>query len=315
MEDAIAQAVFKEFDKDGSEKISVEELSVAVERLGLATKKSDLKQMVKDDDVNGDGELDLKEFMIIVKRLQSQPDQNKGLASIINRKANSGPPLAWRECEGFAVSGDVLSRTGSGEHAVAVLDSWLSTASGKYDKASVTLELCGVILDGGNDKEGAFVGVVGKNFSNWNSSLGYSSHAVGVNMRTGHVHHKGGEGNPAMSLGAFAKPGSGTVGKVRLHLELNMREQSMRIGMVKGEEVEMEVTLEALPTEVALAVSLRAGSGQTVTVIGSSTERTKSAAPRRNSKELWDDDNAATLTNSTGAGGLQTAIANAAATM
>jgi len=288
----MAHAVFKGFDNDGSEKISMAELSGAVEKLGLNAKQSELESMIKDDDTNGDGELDLKEFMSIVERLQKDQSKVQGLAAIINRKAKTGPPMMWSECAGFkAFTKDELLRNDSSGHAVAVLDQWISTASEKYDKASVTLEIENVVNgDGTNDREDAFVGVVGCNFKTWDTALGRSPHAVAINARTGHSHFKGIDANIVRSLGpAVAKT------KTRLHIELAMRDASMRIEHLSpaaegGWDVECALTLEQLPPEVAVAVSLPAGAGQRVRLIGSSTERTPKRE-RRNSKDLWDEDN------------------------
>ena len=74
-------------------------------------------------------------------------------------------PLAARDGSGHA---HTPRQAVHSPRQVAVLDTWLSTGSGQYDKASVTLELEGVLNgDGKSETDDAFVGVVGRNFKTW----------------------------------------------------------------------------------------------------------------------------------------------------
>ena len=59
---------FKMFDKDGSGKISMDELK---EIFGKSKNKDDplIEQLIKEADVSGDGEIDLKEFKDLMFKL------------------------------------------------------------------------------------------------------------------------------------------------------------------------------------------------------------------------------------------------------
>ena len=56
-EEAI-RAAFKVFDRDGNGYIDPTELKVAMTKLGEALTEKELKEMMKDADINGDGKID-----------------------------------------------------------------------------------------------------------------------------------------------------------------------------------------------------------------------------------------------------------------
>ena len=58
--------LFKQFDQDGSGSIDAEELQEAMERLGHEISMRQVKKMISDADVNGDGEVDYAEFTAIM---------------------------------------------------------------------------------------------------------------------------------------------------------------------------------------------------------------------------------------------------------
>ena len=90
------------------------------------------------EDEDGSGEIEFNEFLNIVKKAKASGAAAKGgFAALINRKANSGPPMKWRSDKkgpGVEVDDNVIKRAGTG-WAVQLLDSWHSVAS--YDAASV----------------------------------------------------------------------------------------------------------------------------------------------------------------------------------
>lgn len=61
------QAAFRMFDKDGSGLVSADELSAILSQGGSA----DFEAMVKEFDVNGDGEISFEEFTIMMKKLSA----------------------------------------------------------------------------------------------------------------------------------------------------------------------------------------------------------------------------------------------------
>ena len=74
-----------------------------IESLGMKVTADELAAMIKKADADGSGEIELNEFIEVVvaeeKKAKDAPPGSKdafGLASIISRKANSGPPMNWR---------------------------------------------------------------------------------------------------------------------------------------------------------------------------------------------------------------------------
>lgn len=65
--DAAIIAVFKEFDKDGSGKISHAELKAALSKIGGAASDELITAMIQLADENGDGSIDYNEFLKIMK--------------------------------------------------------------------------------------------------------------------------------------------------------------------------------------------------------------------------------------------------------
>lgn len=57
---------FQFFDRDGNGKVSKKELKKALRELNENISKTDLKRMIKDADVDGDGEIDFEEFQKIL---------------------------------------------------------------------------------------------------------------------------------------------------------------------------------------------------------------------------------------------------------
>jgi len=60
---------FEFFDKDGSGKVSKDELKKSLKQLNEKLSKSELKRMMKEADLDGDGEIDFEEFKKILSAM------------------------------------------------------------------------------------------------------------------------------------------------------------------------------------------------------------------------------------------------------
>ena len=69
--------VFKLFDKDGGGSISTKELGTVMRTLGQNPTDAELEEMVKEVDIDGNGEIDFDEFCgLMVKKLkESEPEE------------------------------------------------------------------------------------------------------------------------------------------------------------------------------------------------------------------------------------------------
>ena len=59
---------FDMFDKDHSGGISIDEISKIMKNFGNPMSKAEIKEMIKDLDVSGDGELDFEEFVTLMEK-------------------------------------------------------------------------------------------------------------------------------------------------------------------------------------------------------------------------------------------------------
>ncbi|KAL5008514.1 hypothetical protein ScPMuIL_014095, partial [Solemya velum] len=66
--------IFHLFDKDGNGKISARELGLMMGALGRSPTKTELEEMIKSVDTNGNGEVDLQEFLAMMERKLKQAD-------------------------------------------------------------------------------------------------------------------------------------------------------------------------------------------------------------------------------------------------
>ncbi len=72
-EDTINQfrIIFELFDKDNSGTITTKELGTVMRNLGQNPSEEELKQMIREVDLNGNGTIDFKEFMcLMVKKMK-----------------------------------------------------------------------------------------------------------------------------------------------------------------------------------------------------------------------------------------------------
>ena len=63
------EAAFKAFDKDGSGKIGIDELKDMLEKNDRLAEDSEWHEVIKEADMNGDGEIDFIEFKDLMMKL------------------------------------------------------------------------------------------------------------------------------------------------------------------------------------------------------------------------------------------------------
>jgi len=260
--------VFDAFDADGSGAVDSPELEQMARSLGILLDEASLAAMIKEADLDGNNEIDFDEFVTFMKKMHE--GVSSGFGALANRKKNNGPQMQWRTDKkgpGMVISGSDCSREApqAGEEAwgVQLLDVRCSSAG--LDTASALFEC--------SDLEACYLGVVSSNFqgSGWNESLDMSSHAVVV-RGDGTVFRKG--INLATANGATRlSPLKGCF----LQIDLKMHEQRAVMKVLGPDnKLRASVHVEDLPVEVAVAVAFGPSEGkQSVTLVGSSTERTK----------------------------------------
>lgn len=209
--------------------------------------------------------------------------------ALIQRKERTGPPLMWTDAKlGDAIRLEdekrVVQRDAAHGWGVQLCDSWLSSASGQYNMADMTLEV--EELTDGN----VYVGAVGRNYypAAWNAPLNDSRHAVVVSLAKGEIWRK--EVKSELMLGAVQKGD-------RVHLNLDMLRQSLTIDLLtEGNAIARSVTVDGVPPESTVCVCLGPGA-QKVRIVGSSTEMASSEYSGKSNKDLWDDDNVQKLSD------------------
>ncbi|KAK8475704.1 hypothetical protein V6N13_053669 [Hibiscus sabdariffa] len=80
MEDVDFKKVFQTFDKNGDGRISKEELSDSLEKLGIFIPDAELTQMIEKIDVNGDNCVDIEEFGELYQSLMSDVNEEEDMA-------------------------------------------------------------------------------------------------------------------------------------------------------------------------------------------------------------------------------------------
>ena len=61
------------FDRDGDDRISVEEVMAVLRKLGQSCGLDDCREMVREVDRNGDGFMDMDDFMAMMTRARRRP--------------------------------------------------------------------------------------------------------------------------------------------------------------------------------------------------------------------------------------------------
>ncbi|VEL15177.1 unnamed protein product [Protopolystoma xenopodis] len=70
-DDSAIERLFKSIDKDGSGKITADELKLALEQCGCKYPVDTINLFIKENDTNGDGQLDVKEVKLFFKSYKS----------------------------------------------------------------------------------------------------------------------------------------------------------------------------------------------------------------------------------------------------
>lgn len=281
---------FDAFDRDGSGAVDFDELEAMVVSMGMTLTPVELYEMLKSADEDDSGEIDFDEFKKLIEdtvgRSAADPESpSSTFARVIERKANSGPPMKWRTDKlgpglsridedpavirrgGGGGAPEVKNGLATGKWGVQLLDTWLSTS--QYGQASVLLEC-------DSPSAGFMIGVVGSNYNptDWAKPLDQEKHAVVVRASDGHVFVKGVRNQCATMC---RLPPSGST-SCRIGLDIDMQKLEMRIRCIPiagGVAVKSaSILVENLPVEVAVAVAFGPSDAeQTIRVVGSSCER------------------------------------------
>ena len=75
---------FDLFDKDSSGTITTKELGTLMRNLGQNPREEELKQLIREVDLNGDGTIDFKEFLCLMIKKMDDTDIDKELHETFN---------------------------------------------------------------------------------------------------------------------------------------------------------------------------------------------------------------------------------------
>ncbi|XP_057498165.1 calmodulin-like protein 3 [Actinidia eriantha] len=114
--------VFQMFDKNGDGRITKKELNDSLQNMGIFIPDSELTQMIKKIDVNGDGCVDINEFEALYQTIMAEKDEGEDMREAFN----------------------VFDQNGDGFITVEELRSVLATLGLKHCRASV--EDCGRMI-------------------------------------------------------------------------------------------------------------------------------------------------------------------------
>ncbi|MCD7448382.1 Calmodulin-like protein 3 [Datura stramonium] len=76
--------VFHMFDRNGDGRITKKELNDSLENMGIFMSDSDLAQMIKKIDVNGDGYIDIDEFGALYETIMEERDEEEDIREAFN---------------------------------------------------------------------------------------------------------------------------------------------------------------------------------------------------------------------------------------
>jgi len=289
IDEAVLRKIFNEFDADGSGKVDKDECKQMAMSMGLMYSEAELVALIKEADVNGDGEIDFEEFTAIVKSSVANGKAD-GFGGLALRKKNSGPPMKWREDRfgpGMEVKGDICRRAaGKSKWGVQLIDAVCSSAT--WDMSSILFEVKTI-------SDMCYIGLVNSNYnkSQWDDSLNMSSHAVAVRTADGAVFRKG------SNLGNVCKLCQVKAGQF-VHLEFDMLDQSLKMQILSSDSaIVRQVSVTDIPAEVCVAIAFgEAEEEQAIRIVGSSTQKTGRKKAVTIGADTWDDSNVQSITPS-----------------
>merc|ERR1712110_599638 len=75
---------FTLFDKNGDGKITAEEFGLVMRSLGMNVSPTELKDMLNEVDINGDGTIDFSEFLTLMSKNTKEFDEKQELRATFN---------------------------------------------------------------------------------------------------------------------------------------------------------------------------------------------------------------------------------------
>lgn len=304
--------VYQKFDADNSGAVDLNEMKTMVKALGMIITDGELAAMINEADEDKSGQIEFNEFVFVIKKAATSGATTAGggsFAGLIMRQANS-IPMKWRlDRVGYGIVLDGATATFKGKgHAVALLDPWMP-GDLKYNLGSLMLK---VVAPAGT----VYVGVVGKNFNPaadesdpvdwWNADFFHPKSPKKMLVTACRSTDGAVWVNGAQSTTSKARP-FGTPEAPRVQINILQDDHAMQLHVLppEGSEPLTHTSLEGLKPEVAVAVCFcpvsEGGAPSTVEIVGSSCERVPKRT-RRVSRDLWDDENVAGLSDRPKAG-------------
>ncbi|CAB3405116.1 unnamed protein product [Caenorhabditis bovis] len=93
LKEAEIREVFKEFDKNGDGRITRQELEVALLQLGEKASNSKIEQMIEQADLDGNGCIDIDEFLNVLHRQICDPREERELRDVFGVFDKNGDGL------------------------------------------------------------------------------------------------------------------------------------------------------------------------------------------------------------------------------
>ncbi|CCD69292.1 EF-hand domain-containing protein [Caenorhabditis elegans] len=84
LKEAEIREVFREFDKNGDGRITRQELEVALLQLGEKASNSKIETMIEQADLDGNGCIDIDEFLNVLRRQICDPKEERELRDVFN---------------------------------------------------------------------------------------------------------------------------------------------------------------------------------------------------------------------------------------
>ncbi|CAJ0959755.1 unnamed protein product, partial [Mesorhabditis belari] len=76
--------IFRDFDKNGDGRITCEELEMALLKLGEMPSNTKIGQLIQQADTDGNGVIDIDEFLSVWRRQMAEPNEQRELADVFS---------------------------------------------------------------------------------------------------------------------------------------------------------------------------------------------------------------------------------------